>query len=77
MGEHAVCISGWCAGGGAPGIVGWGGVLGCAVHVWGGFCGRGWCFEAGFWAGFWGVWRRGYSIRIGGLFLWGIVPIFV
>ena len=28
------------------------GVLGCAVHVLGGFCGRGWCFEAGFEAGF-------------------------
>ena len=43
-----------------------GGVLGCVVHILGGFCGRGWCFEAGFGAGFWGwvlgyVWRRGYS----------------
>ena len=30
-------------------------VSGCAVHVLGGFCGREWCFGAGFW----GVFGRG------------------
>ena len=40
-----------------------GGVLGCVVHVLGGFCGRGLCFEAGFEAGFWGMFGGGAILK--------------
>ena len=40
-----------------------GGVLVCAVHVLGGFCGREGCFEAGFGAGFWGVFGGGAILK--------------
>ena len=49
-----------------------GGVLVCAVHVLGGFVDGGGVLGQVLGC----VWRRGYSIRIEGLVLWGIVAIF-
>ena len=75
-GEQGELGSDWCSGSWVLRVFRGCSIQGCAVHVLGGFCGREWCFEEGFGAGFWGVFGGGAILKNRGLVLWGIVVIF-